>query len=124
MRWAACIGNREYNRLKIRRGLMIRRHGSAVPAQGKWREAVQFVTQVAAVVNKIAPEANVQAMSTKYGDTGVHWYSDAASVGALDLLWDRIETDPRYNEANVKMGGPRDFMADSERTLIYETTQA
>ena len=76
---------------------------------GKVARGSSNCDQVAAVVNKIAPQANVQAMSTKYGDTGVHWYFDAASVGTLDQLWDRIEMDPRYNEANVKMGGPRDF---------------
>ena len=102
---------------------MIRLHASEVSAQGKWSEVVRFVNQLGAIVNEIAPEANFQTMSTNSGDTAVQQFVDSASVTDVDELMDKVESDSRHKEAISKCAGQNVFMAGSERTIIYETTQ-
>ena len=102
---------------------MIRLHTSEVSAKGKRREVVRFVNQLGAVINEIVPEVNFQTMSTKSGDTAVQQFVDSASVTDLDELMDKVESDSRHKEAISICAGQNVFMAGSERTVIYETTQ-
>ena len=102
---------------------MIRLQASEVSAQGKWSELVRFMNQLSVIVNEIAPEANFQTMSAKSGDNAVQQFVDSASVTDVDELMEKVKSDSRHKEAISKYADQNVFMAGSERTVIYETTQ-
>lgn len=98
---------------------MYRFHRSAVPAQGKAAEATQMAVQLGALAARLVPEANVQTMTTSFGEIGVHWFFDAPDLATVERWMAKVESDPGYRELVAKSQAQGLLMGGSLRTALY-----